>query len=117
MVPKRHQEWMKLNTNKSKSFQRDQVTTIFFKMVEIDDTIDYTVKIGMNNDDCGAQASESIDILIAQKAGRISSSSAIHHDLDAMGKLEKWKLEIINASKYTPGTIKSGQTVYFLNKG
>jgi hypothetical protein len=111
-----------LNVNKSKPFQpKHQVNSHHVSdTVSIDDIIDYSVnthEIGMNNDDDDAKASDSTDTLLAHMAGRSSSLGDIRHVLAAKQKSDKGKKRKVNASKSEPGTLKLGDTTYFVNKG
>jgi hypothetical protein len=71
----------------------------------------------MNNDDYDVKASDSTDTLLAHMAGRITSLDDICNVLVAKQKSDKGKNQKVNTSESEPGTLKLGDTTYFLKKG
>jgi hypothetical protein len=113
LIAKRLQERMNLNVNNANLYQPNCKVNSHNvdDTVKIDDIIDFTVnthEIGMSDDDDDAKASDSTDTLLAHMAGRSLSLGEICHVLAAKLKLNKGKLQKINASEFEPGTLKLG---------
>jgi hypothetical protein len=70
-----------------------------------------------DDDDDDVKASDSTDTLLAQIAGGSSSLGDIWHVLAAEQKFDKVKNKKVNASNSDPGTLKLGDTTYFLING
>jgi hypothetical protein len=122
LIAKRRQERMNQNGYKPKPSQATYQANAHCvaDTVNIDDIIDYAVnnhERDTTDPDDILNESDSDNTLLADMAGHTSSSGDIRQVLAANQKSDKGKNQKVNATESAPGTIKFGETTYFLNKG